>query len=204
MFNLSQEKELVWVQILYLFVAPVLLLYFGVISEDAGYLVLFVVSLLMIGIVKHNNWTSSDFGVKKDFWKDFYPYFLFTLGGVGFLFWLSQISSHQPMISWWQDYRFLLLFIPISFFQEIAFRGILMNMLKRAFSNPIFIIGLNAVLFSLVHIIYLNPIFTIPVTFIAGIGFAWLYYQYPNLILISISHAVLNFVAMILGFFIIN
>lgn len=79
-----------------------------------------------------------------------------------------------------------------------------MNMFRRVFSSPVFIILLNASLFSLMHIIYLNSYFVRPVTFIAGIGFAWIYYKYENLILISASHTVLNFVGMILGFFVIR
>jgi membrane protease YdiL (CAAX protease family) len=79
-----------------------------------------------------------------------------------------------------------------------------MNMLIQVFRSPIFIIILNAGVFALMHVIYLNFKFVLPMTFIAGIGFAWMYYRYKNLILISVSHTVLNFVAMILGFFIIR
>jgi len=79
-----------------------------------------------------------------------------------------------------------------------------MNMLRRVFVNPWFIIILNAALFALMHVIYLNAMFVIPVTFIAGLGFAWMYYKYKNLVLISISHTILNFVGMIMGFFIIR
>ena len=136
--------------------------------------------------------------------EDIVPYSLFTIGGVLFLVWLASIVPHEPFLKWWQNVRFLLLFIPLSILQEIIFRGILMNMLKRAFSNPIFIIGLNAGVFALMHVIYLNFIFVLPMTFIAGIGFAWMYYKYENLVLISIAHTILNFTAMILGFFVIR
>jgi membrane protease YdiL (CAAX protease family) len=127
-----------------------------------------------------------------------------TVSGVLFLVWLAAIVPHQPFLNWWKNLRFLLLFIPISVVQEIVFRGILMNMLERVFSSPIFIIAVNAAVFAFMHVIYLNSIFVLPMTFIAGVGFAWMYYKYKNLILISVSHTVLNFVAMILGFFIIR
>ena len=99
---------------------------------------------------------------------------------------------------------FLLLFIPISVLQEIIFRGVLMNFLIKAFSNPIFIIGLNAAVFAFMHVIYLNSVFVLPFTFIAGIGFAWMYLKYKNLILISVAHTILNFVAVAMGFFVIR
>jgi uncharacterized protein len=205
--NPQKQKELVWVQILYLYIIPVLLLYFNIFNWDlvnARFIVLLVVSLLLLGIVKHAKWTLKDLGIIKDYLKDIIPYTIFTVASVGFLFWLSLISENNPMYSWWTNYKFLLLFIPISVLQEVALRGILMNMLFRAFKNPFFIILINSAIFALIHIIYLNAIFVIPFTFMAGIGFAWIYYRYPNLILISISHSILNFVAMILGFFVVR
>lgn len=199
-----KEKEIVWFQILYLFILPVLLLYYKVLPSNFRFLMLLGIAILLLGIVRHNHWTHSDMGIRHDFMNDIIPYTLFTVGGVFFLIWLSAIVPHDPFLNWWQNIKFLLLFIPISILQEIIFRGILMNMLKRAFKSPIFIIGLNAVLFALMHVIYLNSIFVLPMTFIAGIGFAWMYYKYDNLPLISISHTILNFVAMILGFFIVR
>src|SRR3989344_6046283 len=202
MDSIIKERELVWLQILYLFIAPVLILYFKVLPSEFRFVMLFSVAVLLFGIIKHNHWTYKDIGIKRNFMEDIVPYSLFTIGGVLFLVWLASIVPHEPFLKWWQNVRFLLLFIPLSILQEIIFRGILMNMLKRAFSNPIFIIGLNAGVFALMHVIYLNFIFVLPMTFIAGIGFAWMYYKYENLVLISIAHTILNFTAMILGFFI--
>jgi membrane protease YdiL (CAAX protease family) len=200
----KKERELVWIQILYLFVIPTLLIYFGVIPDELRALLLFIVALLLYGIVKHAKWTFADMGIIKNYMKDIIPYTIFTVGGVLFLIWLAHIVPHQPFLKWWSNLKFLLLFIPLSVLQEIVFRGILMDMLRRAFRSPIFIIALNAGVFALMHVIYLNATFVLPMTFIAGIGFAWMYYQYKNLVLISISHTILNFVAMILGFFIIR
>jgi len=204
MDTLKQEREIVWLQILYLFIIPVLLMYFKVLPGDFRFIMLLLVAILLFGIVKHNHWTYKDLGINKDFMKDITPYLLFTVGGVLFLVWLSYIVPHEPFLKWWQNIKFLLLFIPISILQEIIFRGVLMNMLRRAFKSPIFIIGLNAGVFALMHVIYLNSTFVLPMTFIAGVGFAWMYYRYENLPLISIAHTILNFTAMILGFFVIR
>lgn len=204
MDNTKKGRELVFVQILYLYVIPILLLYFKVLPGNFRFIMIFVVALLLLGIVEHDHWTFADLGIRRDFMKDILPYSLFTMGGVFFLVWLSQIVPHSPFLEWWENAKFLLLFIPLSVIQEIIFRGILMNMLERTFSSVIFIIILNSAVFAMMHVIYLNSIFVLPMTFIAGIGFAWMYYQYKNLPLISISHTILNFVAMILGFFIIR
>lgn len=204
MEDTKKEKELVIVQILYLYVIPTLLLYFKILPGNFRFLMLFGVALLLYGIVKRAHWTYTDLGIKRDFMKDIIPYTLFTIGGVFFLIWLAQIVPHSPFLNWWVNIKFLLLFIPISILQEIIFRGVLMNMLERTFTSAIFIITLNAAVFAMMHVIYLNSVFVLPMTFMAGIGFAWMYYQYKNLTLISISHTILNFVAMILGFFIIR
>lgn len=201
-FTISKEKELVWVQILYLFIFPTLLLYYKIIPGNFRYLVLFGVSLLLYGIVRNSKWTWRDLGIYKRFMKDFVPYALFTFAGIGFLWWLSAITSHLPFLDWWKNLKFLILFIPLSVFQELAFRGILMKLLRQAFSNPFYVILINSSVFALMHMIYINATFVLPLTFIAGIGFAWMYYRYPNLILVSVSHVFLNFAGMILGFFI--
>lgn len=201
---IKTEKELVWIQILYLYVVPTLLIYFGVIPGNFRIILLLGISLLMYGIIKRSNWTYKDMGISIDFMKDIFPYAIFTVISVISLIFISQIVTVKPMYEWWEDARFLLLFIPISFLQEIIFRGILMHLLKKAFSSPVFIIVLNASVFMLIHIIYINTSIILPLTFIAGLGFAWIYYKYPNLILVSISHAILNFTAMILGFFVLR
>lgn len=204
MDNTKREREIVWVQILYLFVIPTLLLYFKVLPGNFRFMMLLLVMILMFGIIKHSKWTYVDVGIRRDFMKDIVPYSLFTIGGVFFIIWLAQIVPHQPFLKWWQNAQFLLLFIPLSIVQEIIFRGVLMNMLRRVFSSAIFVIILNSAVFAMMHVIYLNSVFVLPMTFIAGIGFAWMYYQYENLTLISISHTILNFTAMIMGFFIIR
>jgi len=204
MDHTKREKEIVWAQILYLYVLPVILLYFEIIPNNLRVVMLLVISMLLYGIVKHAQWTYSDMGINRDFMKDIVPYSLFTIGGVLFLVWLAQVVPHSPFLEWWENKKFLLLFVPISVLQEVVFRGILMKFLRKAFTSPIFIILLNSAVFAFMHVIYLNSIFVLPMTFIAGVGFAWMYYRYENLPLISISHTILNFTAMILGFFVIR
>lgn len=199
-----KDKELVWIQILYLFLIPIMLLYYKIIPSNGRILVLMIVAILIYGIARYEKWNKIDFGIREN-WKEYFlPYFIFTILGVGLLFLVEDLEIGRPMLSWWTNIKFLLLFIPLSVAQEIIFRGVLMNMLRRVFSSKWFIIILNAAVFSLMHIIYLNALFTLTLTFIAGIGFALMYYKYPNLVLISISHTILNFTGMVLGYFILR
>ncbi len=195
------EKELVWVQILYLYILPILLLYYKIIPGNMRLFMLFSITLVQLGIIHRAKWTFRDVGIFGDFLKDWKVYTLFTLCGVLFLYYFNYIFPHEPFDGWYKNTKFLLFFIPISIVQEVVFRGVLMNMLKKAFNNKFFIILLNASIFALIHIIYLHASFILPLTFIGGIAFSWIYYKYPNLILVSISHCILNFMAMILGFF---
>ncbi|MES2930702.1 MAG: type II CAAX endopeptidase family protein [Patescibacteria group bacterium] len=199
-----RNKELILLQIVYLYIVPVLLLYFGVIPPEFRIVMLAGIALLLYGITRRARWTYEDLGIRRDLLKDIIPYALFTAGGIAFSVWLAHIVPHEPFLEWWENKRFLLLFIPVSVLQEIVFRGILMRLLGMAFANPYAIIILNAILFALIHVIYSHSLFVLPFTFIGGIGFAWMYYRYPNLILISASHTILNFTAMILGFFVLR
>lgn len=199
-----KDKELVWVQILYLFLIPIMLLYYKVIPNNGRILALLIVAILIYGIARFEKWNREDFGVRNNWREYFLPYLIFTIVGVVLLFLLQELEIGKPMLNWWTNLKFLLLFIPLSVIQEIVFRGVLMNMLRRVFNNKWFIIILNASVFSLMHIIYLNALFTLSLTFVAGIGFAWIYYKYPNIVLISIAHTILNFIGMVLGYFILR
>ena len=55
------------------------------------------------------------------------------------------------------------------------------------------VIFVSALIFMYLHTIYLTNKLSLLIMFIAGIGFTLIYLMYPNLILITISHAVLNF-----------
>jgi len=204
MDDIKKSRELVWLQILYLYLIPVLLLYYKIIPSNLRILMLLFVTILLYGITRYERWNKEDLGIKKKWKGDLLPYTIFTVVGIGFLFLIEEFEIGKPFLNWWKNIKFLLLFIPLSVMQEIVFRGILMNMLRRVFFSPAFIILLNASIFSLMHVIYLNSSFVLPVTFIAGIGFAAMYYKYQNLWLISASHSILNFIAMIMGFFVLR
>ena len=204
MENVAKQKEIVFIQIFYLFLLPVFFLYFDIIPKDFRLVTFASISALLIGIIHQSKWTYKDLGIIKKWHKDLGPYLLFTLAGMLFLYWLANLVPHDPFLKWWVNWRFLVLFIPISVLQEVVFRGILMRMLKSAFDNFYIIIFINAVVFAVMHMIYVNHLLVLPLTFIGGIAFAWMYLKYPNLILISISHTIFNFVAMILGFFVLR
>ncbi|MCE9585300.1 CPBP family intramembrane metalloprotease [Candidatus Nomurabacteria bacterium] len=196
------SKRLIFLQIFLIFIFPVFLLYFKILPLDWRILVLALSALFIYGIIHHEKWSHREMGVRHDNIKKSLPYYLFfTTLGVAFLF-LIDYKVRMPDID---TVRFFvktwLLFLPISFFQEFAFRSFLIPRLKLLFNNQYLIVLVNAILFTFIHIIYPNLGIGIPLAFISGLFFAWIYLRYPNLLLVFISHAILNLTAVLLGFF---
>jgi hypothetical protein len=122
------DREVVFAQILYLFVTPTLLIYYKIIPGSYRLIMLGGVALLLYGIIRRAQWTRADMGIVPIQKQAVLPYVLFTTGGVCFILWLAYISpldAVRPGYEWWEDARFLILFIPISVLQEVIFRGIL-------------------------------------------------------------------------------
>lgn len=196
------SKRLIIAQIFIIFVLPVVLLYFKIIPADWRFIFLALSALFIYGILQKEEWTFEEMGIRHDNFKKSFPFYLvFTILGIGALFLIDYLFNFQVpnnkefLIKTW------LFFLPISFFQEFAFRSFLMPRLREIYSKKFNVILLNSLLFALIHIIYPNLLVILPLTFFSGILFAWLYYKYPNLVLVSVSHSILNVTALLLGFF---
>ena len=71
-----KDKELVWVQILYLFLIPIMLLYYKIIPSSGRILMLVIVTILIYGIARFEKWNRTDFGVRIN-WKEYFlPYLI--------------------------------------------------------------------------------------------------------------------------------
>ena len=193
-------------QIILIFILPVFLIYFNVIPSSLRILVLAVSSLLIYGIIRHENWTYEDMGIRHDNFRQALPFYIFfTVIGLAALFFiehrLNLVNIHTKMFY----VKTFIFFLPSCFFQEFVFRSFLIPKLKLIFdNNKYYVIFVNALIFSLMHIIYFNLGVVIPLVFLAGVLLAWLYIKYPNLILIAVAHSILNLTAVLLGFFIIS
>lgn len=123
------------------------------------------------------------------------PYtFLFFFLGISMLLFLKTGYYLPQLIRLYHTfYNPLLLVIPLSILQEIVFMGLIMPMLRKKFKSAFVVIGITVMLFTLAHLIFPYPEIILPGAFIAGLGFALTYYYYPNLILISIVHVLLNY-----------
>lgn len=199
------SKRLILVQIFIIFVLPVFLIYFNILPISWRFILLAINSLLIYGIIRREEWSFEDMGLHHHNFKKALPFYAsFTFFAILILLFISyQINTEDidTKIFFIKAFAF---FIPISLFQEFAFRAFLIPRLKMIYKNELFIIFFNAILFTLIHIIYPNWGVGLPLAFFSGIFFAWLYIKYPNLVLISITHAILNITAVLLGFFAIS
>jgi membrane protease YdiL (CAAX protease family) len=199
---MNQDKELVLYQIFFIFILPIALLVFGVVPIGWRMVVLCVAMLFMYGVIQKEKISDQEMGLSnKTFRKAVIPYLLFTLVGAFIFLKLSDVLAIDPNIIWWQHAHFIFLFLPVSLLQEIAYRGFLFPKLRQLSSKWWVVIGANTVLFTFLHIIYPTPGIMLPVAFFSGLGLSIMYRYYPNLLLISFAHAILNFIAVLHGFF---
>ncbi len=161
-----------------------------------------IIFLTVCTIMFLQHWTIFQLGIRFDnFYLALVPYTIFTIAGLIVIFFASRYIKHRHPRRWYRDPHFLFLFVPISISQEIIYRSFLMNKLEYLSGSIIFVVLLNAILFAFIHSIYPHAKFTVLLGFLSGLGFASVYYYFPNLILISISHSILNFVAVWFGLF---
>lgn len=189
-------------QIVCLFIVPIVLLVTGVIPGRFRLLVLGIISAVIAGITIQERWTLSQLGIRTDnLAQGIIPYLIFTCAGLCVLFVLAKLLGRRPIQTWWKKSHFLYLFLPISVVQEFAFRGFLIPKLESIITSVVLVIFVNALLFAFLHVIYPHPLINVPLGFLAGIGFTAMYVFYPNLLLVTVSHSVLNFAAVLYSFF---
>jgi len=202
MLILSKSKVISILEIFVIFILPVLLFTFKIIPLGFEFIALIVFSVLCILVILKDKYSLKQLGFRLDNIKQgFIPYLLFTILGVIFITILALLTDRKPAENIWQYTHFKYLFIPISFLQELGYRGFLIPKLESILSNKIWVLIINVLLFTFLHIFYFNLHLIIPLTFLGGIGFAALYMKYPNLYLVSISHMILNFSAVLFDFF---
>ncbi len=198
----THEAHMAIYQVLFIFVLPIVVLYTNIISTDWRLLMLLVVTLVIYGIIRTEHWPAEKLGLHlHNFKKSVFIYTLFTVIGLVLLFQFAAYLGYHPAPGFWKQPHFLFLFLPISFFQEFAYRGFLIPLLEKISKNNFFIILSSGVLFSFLHIIYPHPEVMLPIALYGGLAFAAIYRLRPNLLLTSVAHAVLNYTAVALGFF---
>jgi len=198
--NISNKYKTL-LEIALIFIVPVLLVYFNIISNNFRLIVLVIITLVVFFIIFKEHWIFEILNIRINNLKNtFTPYFIFTTLGVATLIvFAGFLGKNQISVNLY--YLFFGWSIPISIVQEFLYRAFLIEKLRRVYTSSVIIILVNAVIFTFMHILYDQSLIILPMVFLSGAAFAWMYLKYPNLLLISLSHGILNFIAIWYGFF---
>lgn len=200
----SKTRTDALVEITYLFVVPVLLVYLDIIPIEGRALVLLLVSLIIFRIMRHERWTKSMMGLSGLFrLKAVFVYAAITMVGVVAIRLYGEALGFEPLnlFDLSQSLQLLLFFIPLSVLQEVAYRGFLSERLKSVSQRRTVRVFISTILFTFLHIIYPFPQIMLPLAAVGGVVFALVYEAYPDLLLVSFMHMAFNFTAVLFGFF---
>jgi len=189
--------------VVFLFVIPPLLFYYNIIGYRYRLFALGLIAIIAVHIMFVENWSLHDMGLRLDnFVPSIIPYIIFTIVGSFIIILLSiLILKRKHIVHWWTNRHLVLLFVPISFLQELLFRAFLMPILHNIFTSVFIVVLVNAFLFMLIHIIYKHNYIDLLLVFVEGILLATMYLYYPNIILIGLAHSAHNFIAEYFNFF---
>ncbi|MBP6912891.1 MAG: CPBP family intramembrane metalloprotease [Candidatus Pacebacteria bacterium] len=200
----SRVEGTFFLELVGIFMLPPVALYLSKTKTQAHLVVLIFAVILLLAIIAREKMNFADLGIGRKFLvSGFVPYLLFTIIGVLGIKFFANKFGFETYYNWWNNAQFLTLFIPLSIAQEFAYRSFLMPHLRSIFKEATTVILVNAGLFAMLHLFYPEPALVLPLAFIGGLGFATLYYMYPNFWLASFAHIIFNFVAVSSGFFVI-
>jgi membrane protease YdiL (CAAX protease family) len=197
---LNHPKIGTWFLLIPIFFIPPLCINYRVIpvSSVTNLLTLFICSIVCIFIMNKEGWSLEDMDLKVK--KGMIPaYVLFTVIGILFLLFMKYIFNLEFRFEIFQRKIFLALFIPLCLLQVISYNLFLLRKLKILTQSRIQLIVLGTIFFAFMHIMFSYKFIIICI--IGGIGFSYIYLEYPNLILMTISHSILNMTAAFIGAF---
>ncbi len=197
------SRELILIQILIIFVAPIFALYYGFIDMHAKFFLLGFSALIIYSIINREKWNYYDLGLRTDNIKSSWPYYaiitllsLITLFILESFLGINQVNTKEVIL------QRLVFFIPMSVLQEFAFSVFLLKRLQLLFGHRFLIVFINALVFTFIHIIYPLPPALVIFTFIGSVFASIVYLYRPNFLLVSIYHSIANITAVLLGFFV--
>lgn len=181
---------------------PPVLIYFEVIPNEWEYRlstlsVTTVVALVALWLRFKSNLPWSDAGVTFNLKRDIDFYGPVILGCIGaFLVAPYFVSVKNEFIT---DTGLLFNFIG-SPMQELFYRVYLLIIGALIFKPKVNFI-INVALFTIMHVVYKDLQVVLPTVAVGGMFYTWLYLQRPNIVLISITHILLNALAVYVQIF---
>ena len=198
MKRIGNRKFIIYLIILLIYILLPTLILVGIIDFSFRFYMLTFISIVLFIVGRLMGYSASDLGIKKGEWRkslrDVMP---ITLGLVVIclVYYFAGYSRLDNTVS----FGFLLFYIFISSpVQEFIYRGFSTKLFQELTSKKWIVIVLSSVLYSYVHVIY-TDIFTVLATFVIGIIWHYIYMKTTNIIGVSLSHAVLGILTIIIG-----
>jgi len=190
-----------FVEIFFIFIAPVLAVKFYKGSWKYWALLLFLFVVIAASISAYSNGLSfHQMGIRSDnllqaitLYIPFVVLSVLVLRGCSYLLRTKRITP-------WRGYP---LFIPVAIFlsvgQQFLYQGFLFQRLTPEY-GVLVAIFITALLYAFLHILFPRPVFSFVLTFVGGVMFAALFSLQPNLLVASIAHTILNITAIQFSF----
>lgn len=183
-----------------LYILPPLLIWFGLLPFEYRFVVLIVVAGLLAAVSYRRKYALCILGIRNDtlrmslFWNGILTAVLVI--GLVLAYYCDWIRP--PTVPAWSLFFGFYLFISTPA-QEFIFRGYLFAEMNRSgISSRLMRIVISSVLYSWMHVIY-NDVLTLVVTLCMGLVWGFIYDRYPNLMAVSLSHAVLGVISILSG-----
>jgi len=178
-------------------ILPILLVKLKIFTYKFRYIAHLTGFLFILFLIIYHSYTPYYLGIRFDnLAQGIIPYSLVTIIITLVLLVYVKITKQKTVKRLFLLPHFQYGFLVVSFLQEFVYRGLLIPVLLSANFSLATTVITSAILFAYLHIIYPNSLRNVFFGFILGIIYALIYLSYPNLILVSISHAVLNFLAL--------
>ncbi len=191
-------------QVFVLIIIPVYLLYKKIIPFKYRLHTIFTIFLLTVLFIYLEGMTFYDLGIRFDnISQSLFPYISFTILISIAIFYVSKyVLNRNHYVHYWSEKKFhIMIFLPLCFLQEFIFRGYLIPKLFEIFNSSIIVVFINALLFMSIHLVYSTKKIDLLFVFLEGFLLAMIFVLYPNLIFVTIAHAIHNFIAIFFKFF---
>jgi len=182
----------VYGELLIFIITPVILLATNILNPSYRHIVLFGVSGFLFVLALRRHWF---YGLLSHVTlENITAWLLVTFICVfGTVTW--SLFFGNPFVGW-EDKSFILVYIlPISFLQEFIFRKYLHSLLQEFTTNKVLVVFFVSLLFGLMHVIYPDPYVAFSLSFVMSVIFSSVYMYRESLTLATLSHAVINYVA---------
>lgn len=181
------------------YIVPVLLLLFEVIPYEYRFYVLEAITVLLFIYAKLTKTTFRQLGFRTDNFKEsFVKLFPVTIGLSIIMLLVYALDASKPAL--YGTLAFYIFYVFISSpSQEFIYRSFLFHLFSKIDLNKGQRILFSSLLYSFVHIIYLD-VATLVVTFLIGLYWGYHYDRFRNWYGVSLSHSILGAVSILLGF----